>query len=80
MMLKLWMVIFIAGRIHVVWADPMPSDMTLADCQIKVSRWTARTAPTLDPVDQPVYACVERAFRPRRGDAAAPAKVEHFSP
>ena len=71
MMLKLWMVIFIGSRIFAVWADPMPSDMTMADCQIKASRWTDRTVPTLDPLDQPIYACLQRGFRPRQGEVAA---------
>lgn len=69
--MKLWMVIYIAGRVYAVWADPMPNDMTLADCQIKASRWTDRTARTLDPVDQPEYACVRRWLRPHQGDLPA---------
>lgn len=69
-MMKTWMVIYIGSRIFAVWADPMPDDMTLADCQIKALRWTARTAQTLDPLDQPIYACVQRWFRPRKGDVA----------
>lgn len=69
--MKLWMVIFIAGRIHAVWHDPMPADMTLGDCQIKAGRWTESQALKLDPVDQPIFACVQRWFRPKRGELAA---------
>lgn len=70
--MKTWMVIFIGSRIFAVWADPMPGDMTLADCQIHADRWTARTAPALDPIDQPIYACVQRWFRPQRDDVSGP--------
>lgn len=68
--MKLWIVIFIGGRIFAVWHDPMPADMTLAECRIKADRWTESQARKLDPEDQPVFACVQRWFRPKRGELA----------
>lgn len=68
--MKIWMVIFIGSRIFAVWHDPMPVNMTLADCQIKAGRWTQSQAVKLEPEDQPVFACVQRWFRPRRGEIA----------
>lgn len=69
--MNLWMVIFISGRIFAVWHDPMPADVTLAECRIKAERWTASQAKKLDPEDQPVFACVQRWVRPKRGEVAA---------
>lgn len=68
--MKLWIVIFIGSRISAVWHDPMPADMTLSDCQIKADRWTESQAKKLDPEDQPIFACVQRWFRPKRGEIA----------
>lgn len=70
--MKTWMVIFIGSRIFAVWADPMPADMTLADCKIKAERWTNSTIQPLDPVDERVYACLQRWFRPQQGEVARP--------
>lgn len=31
--MNLWMVIYIAGRVVLVWPDPLPDYMGMADCQ-----------------------------------------------
>lgn len=71
--MNLWMVVYIAGRVVLVWHDPMPGYMTFTECQDSADQWTRAVA--LRP-DKPVYQCEWHVERPMLGTRKSYERLE----